>query len=275
METKPFNPKSEFDNAFQRGMEAAQPRMITEDGVPFIVIPDQTKVEDLEHLLPVPRRKRAKLQFDEPESFIRYVNQNKGAETRIFASNRCAFEAILDYHGHGPVQQPSWCEHRASLGLSLSQEWQVWNSRDRQWFGQKDFAEFLEDHQIDVINPPGAELLDIALTIQADTSIEFLSGMRLQDGSCNLRYKTTVGAKAGAAGELEIPAALTIQIPIYRGASVRQIDAKLRYSIADGKARFQYLIWQKERLLDESFKAVVSTIADATQIVPFMGHYAS
>jgi uncharacterized protein YfdQ (DUF2303 family) len=264
-------PKTEFRDAYNAGMCAAQPKSIGENAPPWVVVPNECHLEDLSHLMEAPLRKKAVVAFEDVSSFVRYVNANKGPTTVIFASGKSKLEAILDYHTAGPTGPGAWCQHRAILDLKVSPEWQLWASRAASWMGQKDFAELIEDRQIDFYNPPGAQMLEIALTISGKTQVSFESGFRLDNGDTNLAFKETTGAKAGQRGELPIPGELTLLIPIYAGGEVPQVTARLRYRIDSGAVFFKVILNRPDRVLDAAFKTTVDAVAKQTSITPYNG----
>lgn len=183
------------------------PRLETMDMVPYLILKDgQTR--SLEHLQTYPRRKRATSVFIEPEGFIHYLLDHKEPGTIItgdVTETTGTFGAIIDYPHAGETGTPKWGEHRSHLNLQTTPEWTRWMEHNNKTKGQTEFAEFLEDNSCDIIQPSGADLLEVALTLQAAKSVNFRQATRLQNGQVQLRYEETLDAKAGTTGQIEIP----------------------------------------------------------------------
>ncbi|WP_269057538.1 DUF2303 family protein [Yersinia pseudotuberculosis] len=77
---------------------------------------------------------------------------------------------------------PTWNDHRAHYRCELSKAWKIWQKYDGQTLSQEQFAELLEDRAADVVNPTGAELLEIATKFQVIRKAVFGSAMRLATG---------------------------------------------------------------------------------------------
>lgn len=59
-------------------------------GTPYLVVPDGYKVHDLEHLLPSPVRKRAKVSVSDSAGFIHYTEKHGG-------EHNCVIYADIDH----------------------------------------------------------------------------------------------------------------------------------------------------------------------------------
>lgn len=243
------------------------------EGHPVAIVPTETKLIDLEPYLPAPLVKRAQVNAQDSDSFIRYVNEHKFEATRIFASvdgNGATFNAILDYHLANGGEADRGL-HRANYALKHSVEWLRWKQRDGQKFTQKEFAKFIEDNLVDFVSPPGAEMFDIATTLEATTSVNFKKGIRLQNGNESLLYQETTEAKAGAAGELEIPKEIRIMIPVFDRQDSTFVTLRLRYRIDDGTLTFSYEIIAPHKIIDVMISAMIDRIKVGTEIEPFRG----
>ena len=77
-------------------------------GSPYVVVTTNQRVENIEHLMAKPVRKRGQPQFTRSESFVAYINQQKTAESRLYVPGPCTFVSVLDHHG----ETPDWGQHR-------------------------------------------------------------------------------------------------------------------------------------------------------------------
>lgn len=112
------------------------------EGVPFLIVPPGYDAKNLESLLPAPIRIRATVKVADGKSFVDYWQKFATDRSVIFANEEGRnFTAIFDYHLHDT--HPDWCEHKASLTLTHSDEWKRWIGKNNQGMRQRDFAEFI------------------------------------------------------------------------------------------------------------------------------------
>lgn len=239
------------------------------------------RIESLERYLPEPLRARARAIFNEPVSFIDYVNAHAEEGTHLFGDvteQSGSFIAILDYHLpttlESAKQGAQWGEHTARLNLQVTPEWQRWLGSNAKPFEQAQFAEFLEDNVRDVVKPSGAELLEVALTLQAAKKVAFRSGVRLSNGEHQLTYVEEIAGQAGATGQLQVPERFTIAVAPFEGTDPVEIEVRLRYRLMEGRVVFIYqllrpdvairAVWQRirERIASETGHAVHRGMAD-------------
>lgn len=223
---------------------------------PFALVPEGYKVEDLERFLPAPVRIREKITLTTALSFIDYWQRYADDASVIFADLAArSFRAVFDYHAAGG--QPANGDHQAALQLEHSAEWKKWAGNNRQAMNQVQFASFIEDNILDVRVPAGAELLEVAKTLQAQKKVEFRSGTELHNGAAQLTYNEVIDGQAGAKGQLTIPTQIQLGLRIFRGCEAYGVTARLRYRIDDnGRLTFTYLIDNFERLLEDAFEQV-------------------
>lgn len=222
---------------------------------PFAVVPVGYKVEDLERFLPAPVRIRERLVLTTAMSFIDYWQRYSTDASVLFADFKSrSFKAVFDYH---QSDSPANCEHVAFLKLEHSDEWLRWERNNRKPMSQVEFANLIEDNILDVRAPAGAELLEVAKTLQAQKKVEFRSGTDLQNGAAQLTYNEVIDGQAGAKGQLTIPTQIKLGLRIFRGCEAYEVSARLRYRIEDnGRLFFTYLIDNYERLLEDAFEQI-------------------
>lgn len=233
----------------------AQPIAPPADADTFIVATHKDMVvQSLEEHLPAPLRIREQVYITEATSFIDYWQRFASDSSVIFADlNQRRFRAVFDYH---EPQRPKWCEHGATLICDHSTEWKTWSASNAKSMEQSSFAEFIEANAIDIVQPAAAEMIQIALTLQAKTKVDFASGIRLDNGQVQLTYQEKIEGSAGPKGELKIPEKFTLALRIFQGGDKYQVEAYLRYRIKEGKATFFYQIIRPERLIEDAFEQV-------------------
>lgn len=211
-----------------------------EPGVLTFCRPDDWTREtvDLEAYAPAPRRKVGHPTFDRAASLVQYVNAHKGDGTAIYARGQ-SFVAVLN--GHAPAD-PGWGDHVATFALQPTDAWKAWTAADKAWMEQAEFAEFLEDRLPDIAEPAGGALMDIATSLRVKTAINFQSSVKLANGQVQLTYDEDINAGAGQKGDMAIPEKLLLVIQPFEGTEKEMIEARFRWRIASGKARFHYAL---------------------------------
>lgn len=242
-----------------------------ENGKPFVLVPDGAGLHSVERFLEKPVRTHRKVCALRLESFTSYVNRFKTEQTVIFADagpNGANLKAVLDYDAPG---KPEWGSHRVVYTCPQTVEWQRWTQRNGNRFNQKDFAEFLEMATGDIANPPGAHMLEIARTLQARSTVDFKSGVRLQTGNVQLQYETQTESRAGEKGNLEIPEVFTLGLRVFEGGPPYRQDALLRYRIDGGKLTFFYTLVNPHLTVQAASEEIVKGVKELTGIEVLSG----
>lgn len=255
-------------------MCVGEPTELLDDQAYAFVVPQGARVEvidvDREERLDHPRRKKGTVQLVQADSLIAYVGDHdeKDGRTRLYADVRGQrVVAVLN----GPNAEPGWGDHKAILMLTTTPEWKRWLARDGNIGDQVEFAEHIEDCLDDIVEPPGADLLELAQTFEATTSAQFRTGARLDNGRRQLVYVEEIDAKAGNAGEIAVPADFLISVAPIEGADPVVIKARLRYRVGGGKLRIGYILHRPDVVLREAFDSVVRNIEAGTGITAYHG----
>lgn len=267
--------------ALGAGFASAQPTRIgaAATDAPVYVLPHGHTLTVLdpqktERWLPKPLRKRGAFQMDDADSFIRYFNEHKNGDSRIFAnlSDDCGgFYGVLDFHG----ANPSWHEHHCKHILKQTLEWQALLDYNKVRMAQTDFATWLENHEEMIATPSGAELKELISTLEAHGHTTCKSAIRLQNRTIKLTFDEELSLRAGHDVGVELPAEITFGVAPFEGAPSYSVNAKLRYSLADRNLVFWYEAKQLHLVVRNVQADLVSRIADQTHCEPYRGSYAS
>lgn len=261
--------KTDFRAAMEAGIALAHATDVKGDGN-YALEPSGTVIFDLEKFLPAPRRLVQSVVFDDVASFVAYVNRFKQDSTTIFSAPKYGtYAAILDYHKASNA--PAWCSHIAKLKLQTTEEWDAWRSKNREQMDQTDFAEFLEEHCREIVEPPAATMLEIALNFEAKKDVEFRSCMRLENGQVSFVYSENVGASTRA-GEVEVPSKFKIFLAVFKGQGQQFIEARLRYRLKEAKLLLWYDMIRPDKLVEDAVGDVTRLISAETQIEPLTGY---
>lgn len=241
------------------GHQLAQPLEI--EGVPALIVPPGATVETFGHLLANPNHLQATITAASVPGFLAYWNRFAGSHSTIFVSDESGlFTGILDYH-YAPVS-PEWCNHIVTYKCPRSQEWKDWTAKSGQGMNQEEFARFIEDHIPEIVEPAGAELLEIATTLQAKKHVDFKSGVRLDNGAVQFTYNEEIDGKAGVTGQLKIPERIKLGIQPFHNGERYELTARFRYRITQGKLIMWFDLIRPHRILEDAVAGVEKQITD-------------
>lgn len=258
---------TETKESFELGLNAAELRHV--DGTPYVVIPEGSELKTLENYLHRPIRKRGVIVMRDTESFNRYVKDESDTTTRIYGNLiDPQFVAVLN---DSAGVNPGWRDFLVVYKCPKSVEWQTWHSSSGTKMTQETFAQFIEDNLPDIANPPAADMLEIAHTLEAKKKVNFASGIRLSNGQNELTYEETIQGTAGK-GKFVVPEQFTLGIPVLEGGDRYAVDARLRYRIAEGgRLSIWYELVRPHKIIEDAVKDVKQKIEIATGFTIFNG----
>lgn len=233
-------------------------------------------IDELEQTLADrPRRKKGTVHVQDAISFIRYVEKHQLPGTEVYAdAARQRLVAVVNAHdaSEGPSENDAGHgDHRVALELIPTEEWKTWTSLDKKPLNQQAFAEHLEDNAADVIHPDAATMLEIASSLIATNGVNFKQAVRLDNGQVQVRYEETTSARAGHAGDLEIPQVFTIAVAPFVGSEPVEVTARFRYRINGGNLALSYALLRPEQIARQAFLDHVEAVADAITPPVFQG----
>lgn len=208
----------------------------------------------------VPSRKAGTTTVRDAVSFAAYFDKHSDTDTEVYAdADRLTVTAVLDAHTRDSAR---WSGHRLLLSLRKTEAWEQWLASDGKLMGQEQFAEFLEDHLPELLDPAAATMLEIAQSIQAATKVDFQSGTRLATGERQFKYVENTTAKAGQRGDLTIPETFVVGLIPFEGSEGYRLTARLRYRITDQQLRIGYKLERPGDTLRTAFADVVTAIGE-------------
>lgn len=235
---------------------------------------------DDEKLLATPRRKQARVMLDDKESFIDYIKRHGSlADSTIwckanYKEGKVSFIAILNDHGENEAQA-AWRDHQAKFRPEFSEEYSRWISQNKQPMSQTDFAKFLEDNLKDIVSqddvtlPTGAQMLNMALSFEANQENRFKSAIRLQNGGIQMTFVQDDDQQTIA--NMQMFERFAIGIPVFWNGDAYRIDARLRYRQRDGKLTFYYELIRSDKTLEAAAKTLIQELRDKTGNPFFFG----
>lgn len=222
---------------------------------------------DLESYAETPRRKVANIEVLTTASLAQYVNEHRTMGTTLYADpDALAVEAILNDHVPSVTDADAagHRDHRATLRLTLTPGCDRWLKAHGKYLDQEAFAQLIEDGLTEIAVPSGADLLELAQTMQSSTSAEFRSSIRLTTGQVQFQYVETGTARAGAQGDMTIPETITLVFAPFFGAADMQVEARLRYRIEGGHLKLGVWLIRHVEAIREAFETEVGRLTDLT-----------
>lgn len=252
-------------------IEGIEPFVLDLDEVYSVVVPAgaSRQVLDLERYQPTPYRKHGSVELHTQESFTRFVNEHKVEATHIYA-DRDSFRFVAAFND-ATATESGWADHRASLTLKHTPEWLHWTKLDDQLVGQVAFAEHIEDGLLEIHDPDGAYILELAQTFHAHTNITFRQAHTLASGERQFEYVENTTAGAGRAQDLTIPKELILGIAPFEGTQPYKVVARLRYRLADGNLNLGYKLDRPHEVLRSAFEDTVGWIGTDTALTVLLG----
>jgi uncharacterized protein YfdQ (DUF2303 family) len=234
--------------------------------------------DDDARLLEVPRRKIAKVRLHDADSFIDYIKRHGSLTDSTlwceanYKAGQVKFLGILNDHGEEQNAQ-DWRDHRAHFTPEFSEEWARWTGKHKQAFNQADFAAFIEENLKDIASvdgsPSGAQMLEMALTFEANQDMRFKSAMRLQSGGVSMSFVQDDDAQT--IQKMQVFDRFTLGFPVFWNGDAYRLDARLRYRVRDGKLTFWFELIRPDLVLQAATETLITLIREKTGNPFFFG----
>lgn len=245
---------------------AAGPQELEPGRVYGFASPDGVQVVDLVHgaWAKTPERMKGTTVVDDVESFGWLVNRYEvDGAMEVYADRKaCTVTAVFNSH----AEEPGWRDHRAVLQLRTAPAWQEWFATSGRDVEQRPFAEFVEDHLADILEPSGAHMLEVAQKLQGTQRVEWRAAQVLADGTRQLTYAETTDAHAaGPSGNLKVPHEIKLALRVFEGVPTRyEVAGRFRYRINSGQLRLSVKLLGLDEIREAAFAAVVAEAGEKT-----------
>lgn len=237
------------------------------------------QTNDDEKLLAAPRRKRASVETDDSDSFVGYMKRHGSLATATiwciadYTRGDVNFTGILNDHG-ADEQAAAWRDHRATFKPEFSEEWSRWTGKHKQAFSQPDFAAFIEDNLKDIASvdgsPTGSQMLEMALTFEANQDMRFKSAIRLQSGGVQMAF--TQDDDAQTIQKMQVFDRFSLGMQVFRNGDAYRIDARLRYRVREGKLTFWFELIRQDKVLEAATQTLITRIREQSGMPFFFGN---
>lgn len=218
---------------------------------------------DVARHLPEPARPRGTVTVYDAASFLAALRQrvlDRRPPVAYADEGRLTLVGVLD-DDHADLA--GWRQYRVELALRRTPEWTAWREHDESPMGQEAFSYFVEEHAREFRVPAAADMLELASTIEGTKTAQFKAGVRLKDGARQVGWAETIDARAGQTGQLIIPDRFLIAMRPFVGAAPFEVEAWLRFRIADGHLKLSYKLDRPDLIDKAVFDDVVVEVATA------------
>lgn len=243
--------------------------LVSNDSLPVILLKDGMKVVPLEEYLPKhPARKEVARSFTEPKSFCGYINEQKSDRTRTFATfnpsqGEYQFKSIIDYHGRAS-EPADWCKHIVVLQLGLSDQFKTWKGINGKMLGQQEFAEFLKDNRLDIIQPSNSTIVELVEELEATVNQTFLGRTETNKGKA-LGFDSDVQTNRKGV-KVEVPEKIVIHIPVFLGMDNFDVECDFKFRAESGRISFGIRMLAVDKLVRDTVLSAAETIRKETEL---------
>lgn len=245
------------------------PKVVDIEGVPHLILPHGHTAKPMPELLEriAPLRIRRTVVAHDVRGFVDYVNEFKfdlAGASRIYAGpvTKPSLQARLDDH---QIHDPSHVTHLCDYACPTTVEWRTWTGKDKQAFGQVEFAEFLETNLRDIHEPSGADLLAATLDFRDSGTAEYRKAVRLTDGRIQFSY-----VQNSTAGIVQLPEIIKLGLPVFEGMpELYALKARLRWRLKDADLKLWYELDRPDITLRMAHDALLDLVRTATQLMVY------
>lgn len=263
-----------------RASETTPAVLADKRGVEYAFIPKGPSLYEMRQLTPEAEVRRELVNIREnvsignADGLIAYVNRFKTDDTMIFANSEDGeIVAVIDYHpvpknsGQEVITAPlsGFTDHRATLDLQNSVEWNTWCGVNGKMKDQKAFARFVEENAEDIVNPTGADLLEMVLDMNKGATLHVQSKLRTAgsgDGISNISRDV---------GGSELPPRWKLRIPVFFGEPKVDITAFARDELVEGKILLGFSLSRIEQVREAEIARIASRVAAETGVPMVLG----
>lgn len=247
------------------------------NGVPFLM---KDILEADEARADTPARRTGRRSFEELASFIDAVNRWKIAgNTIVWARAATGGGTLVAVFNDAPPTTAedgvaplgAWGDDAAVYTTPISTELGAWIANNGKAMTQDAFGDWIESRLADLALvrderslPAPTDVLTMARDLQIRTKGEFVRQIDRVTGAGALivrdeRESTSTPIYRG----------FIVRVPIFRGGQLREIEARIRFGLEDGKRPvFRYELYRLDDLIREEFNHVRDTVRAACEGVP-------
>lgn len=232
---------------------------------------DALHVKDVERYLERPARARGQYTVFDAPSFVTLVKRlQSDTDTTLWAhqpSTGAAVPSITAVFNDGDDISPGWRDHRAQLTVRIDPDWAAWASIDGKALNQVAFAEFVNDHLHNIVEPPAAGLVGAITTFNVKRQVTFSQAVNLESGAQEFTWLE----RDEAAGKVKLPTELTIRARPYFGADPVDVQVALRHRVSkEGGLSLIAVRIRPDLAEEQAWNVVTGTVAAELPDLPML-----
>ena len=257
-----FDMTKQFETQAIAALTAKALKLKEVAGIPFLVLDGAQDTKSLERFLPKPQRRSGCTYVQDQAGFITIFDRYKNDDsTMVYADRKKGwFKAV--FNDHSP-QDTGWRDHVCAYACEKSNEWNAWLNKDGVKMTQEEFAQFIEQNLVDIVDPSRAHMLEISRELVARKSANFSSSIRLSNGSHQFSYDEDIKGSIKS-GKLKVPETFKIGIPVFLNDPCYGINARLRCRIKDKSLQMWYELIRPHGVYEDAFNEIHASITEAT-----------
>ena len=235
-----------------------------------------------------PERRSGTAMANTLESFIALTNRHKDDGSAVFAlvsTSSPSLTAVIDYNTTD--HKPRFGKHLVKYDYPISPEWKAWLAKNGTKMDQNDFAEWIEEHIVEIGDPDGfgdcdtiealfrckmadpATVYTLSKGLKVNVESEVSAVTDLAGGQVQISYSEQ--HKDGTGQPLKIPGLFLITIPMFVGGDPVTIVARLRYRKSGSKLVWFYELWKWDVTMRLALLKDLETIREQTSLPVFEG----
>lgn len=255
------------------------------NGVPYAVVHKDAAVQLLTGLQQAedaraerPRTLSGTAQILTEQSMVDHILRFKDADSVLFAT-ASGVTAVYDYHQ--PVKDGAqrdalarWQRHLAGYTPKLSREWVKWVDGSGKAMSQTEFADFLDENDLDIAGPTEqrkvptqADLQTLGHTLKVTSEDVVEATIDRTTGN----YQMVAKQNMTPTGECKIWKEFDILIPIFDGGEKVRICCKFRLQKLGGQLKFGWVVPTAARMLREEYYAMAKRVGEKAGIPVIYG----
>lgn len=261
----------------------------------FVAVPQGRHLESIKKFIDeyrtAPERRQGTASFSDLDSFIAHAKRFADADSALFANplgSSPTLTSVLDYHCATAKGAPRFGKHRGLYEFPLSDEWKAWRGKHSQGMNQATFAEFLEEHLIDVLDPAvagetakalagtlgvtfatPAKLLELSRGLSIRVGSTLKSASNLQTGEMQVQFESAHTDERGT--PLKVPGAFVVGIAVFKNGAPYQLPVRLRYRLKNNELFWFFELYRHDAVFDHAFKESCAKARAGTGLPLFFG----
>lgn len=285
----------------------------------LIAVPQGQQVQDYtKHLreaqqLLKPFQRKGTAKLTTVASLVEWANRFKGPGSVLYAQNdgtTPSLTCIADYHEKGAADLGNGlgdpaarhCNHRAVYNFPLSKQWIEWMQVSGQPQSGVEMGIFLEDHILDVIDPPlqlrtpsigepttsdadkrlieiarrlegtygtGPQLLGMAKSFTVNEAADYTVTHNSQTGEASIQIKSE--HVDGSGQPIRPPKLFLIAIPVFENGPAYRLPVRFQYRKSGATVKFILTIHDPKHAKDHAFEEATNLAAKETGLTLLMG----